>query len=181
MNIFHNWRAKKMYRNRRNRYRSHGKRQLNVVIGEGIVVMVKSLSEELGVSMAILVEHLLQVAIFHLMQIKRDEKSISLLKNHLNAFHLQRIGKGDSRKILRLGCERTYNEEFLPLVAKMNKTLNLLGSELGNVINKYCTAEEKERIKELQDVKDQGIIELVMWVKGLEARLGSTKEELLES
>ena len=169
--------ARHQYRNNKKRYQLVGKRQLNVVISEGIVNIVKHLAKELQVPMAVLTEHSLQVAIYHLMKLKGDEKRTSVLQDHLVKDHLLNSGEKDYEELLKLGCERTYIEELLPLAARVFRSLDLLGKELDTVIHKYCTPKESDRIKKIKDINNKTMFDLVMWMKRLELRTDSIEKE----
>jgi len=177
MNLLRRLRAKKKYRTRQKRYKAAGKRQLNYWLPEGVGIAIDVWYEKLGVSKVVFVEHCFQIAFFHLLKINADTKALSMLQDHLIRFHIQNIGERDSEKILKLGCERTYMETFIPLMARVNNSLTLVNKELDAIINKHCTPEESDRIKKLNNTKDEAIFELAMWVKGFEVRMDSEKRE----
>lgn len=179
MGLIQRIKAKRQYLIKKKRYQSFQRRQFNVVISEGIVKGIRHLAAKLETPRFALTEHLLQVGVFHLVRSIEDREKILRLQNHLTKTHLLRKGTGDSERLLKLGCDRTYIEEFLPVAARAFKSLELLNEGLSAVIERNCSKEDKDGIKKLRDDSMGTMFELIIWMERLKAMIISAQDKPL--
>ncbi len=82
---------------------NEGKGQFNVVIDKEIKSNVQELAKRLRVNQSVLIEHLLQVALFYTNIAIKDEEKKYLLEKHITETHLLEKATGDEEAIVRIG------------------------------------------------------------------------------
>jgi len=79
------------------------RRQLNMVIDERLIGLLKRLAAEFTVPRDILGEHVLEVGCYYLTRAMENEEKTNMLRRHLINVHLLDNGVDDSEETLRIG------------------------------------------------------------------------------
>ena len=146
---------------RRNlRLKETNRQQFNTIINDGIKKVLKWYANTLGLPLCVIVEHLLEIGIYHMMRINQDPELKDMLEKHLIDVHLLGNGKGGDDLLLKLGCDKLRLADFAEANFNAYNKLFLLSELVNTAMKTSDTSEIKYSLALSKDECYKALLEL---------------------